>query len=131
MLKILAMTEENQKKSRILVAEDEKSVSKALMLRLTETGYDVGVAYNGEQALKALEKEKYDLLLLDLIMPKVDGFSVLESLKQKNIKIPVVILSNLSQESDIKRVKEYGVKDFFVKSYTPLAKILEIVKKYL
>ena len=74
-------------KKRILIAEDEKSMARALELKLNSAGYDTKVAYDGNQALDVLKTEKYDLVLLDLMMPAVDGFGVLEEMK-KEVIIP-------------------------------------------
>lgn len=116
---------------KILIAEDEKPMSKALEIKLGRAGYDVKAAYNGEEAIEMLKKEKFDLLLLDLIMPKKDGFDVLEEIKSKKIKTAVIVLSNLGQEEDINKAKALGAKDFFIKSDTPIAQILEHIQKIL
>src|SRR3989338_3862411 len=98
---------------KILLAEDEQAISKVLALKLVNSGYDVTTVDNGEKALAELAKNKYDLLLLDLLMPKVDGWSVLEKLKGSNLKI--IVTSNLGQEEDIKKAKALGALDFFIK----------------
>ena len=123
------MPEKNPTKGKILIAEDEMPVAKALRLKLLEGGFDAVVVNNGEQALYVLKGNKFDLVLLDLIMPIKDGFYVLEELKKTKNKTPVIVLSNLSQEADINRVKQLGAKDFYVKTYTSLSKVLEVVKK--
>jgi DNA-binding response OmpR family regulator len=115
----------------ILIIEDEKTLARALELKLLRLGFVVKVAWNGEDGIALLQKESYDLILLDLIMPKMDGFTVLEALKENKIKTPVIVLSNLSQESDVTRTREFGVKDFFIKSNTPIAAIVERVNKLL
>ena len=120
---------ETQKK--ILVAEDERPIARALELKLTAAGYSVTVVFNGEDAVSELSKNDFDLLLLDLIMPKVDGFGVLESMRVKKITVPVIVLSNLSQEEDLKRAKELGVADYFVKSDNPISEIVDHVRKAL
>jgi len=116
---------------KILIIEDEKTLARALELKLTHSGFEVKVTFNGEDGIALLQKESFDLILLDLIMPKMDGFSVLESLKEKNIKTPVMVLSNLNQQNDVKRIKEFGAKEFFIKSNTPIAIIVESVTKLL
>lgn len=116
---------------KILIAEDEKPMSKALEIKLGRAGYDVKAVYNGEEAIEMMKKEKFDLLLLDLIMPKKDGFDVLEEIKSKKIKTAVIVLSNLGQEEDINKAKALGAKDFFIKSDTPIAQILEHIQKIL
>ncbi len=110
---------------KILIIEDEKSLARALELKLTHAGFKAKIVFNGEDAIELLQKETFSLILLDLIMPKMDGFTVLAILKVKKIKTPVLVLSNLSQENDMKRAKEFGAKEFFIKSNTPIAKIVE------
>lgn len=119
------------KPKKILIIEDEKTLARALELKLARAGFEVKTVFNGEDGVALLQKETFALILLDLIMPKMDGFTVLENLKIEKIKTPVVILTNLGQEKDIKRTKEFGVKDFFVKSNTPIATIVERVIKLL
>lgn len=124
----------SKKPRKILVAEDEKPMSKALELKLTGSGYDVVVAQNGEEALEALaskDKGPFDILLLDLVMPVKDGFEVLDELKKKKNKIPVIVLSNLGQEEDEDRVRELGAKEYFVKSNTSLAEIVTAIGNLL
>lgn len=116
---------------KLLIAEDERSIAKALKLKLSLSGFEVDLANNGEEALALMKDKKFDLVLLDIMMPKMDGFSVMEEMKKNKNKTPVIILSNLSQEDDAKRAKELGAVDFFIKSNTPLADIIEKVKKFL
>src|SRR3989344_6007517 len=116
---------------KILIVEDEKPVAKALRLKLNQAGFETQEAGNGEEALAAIAKEKFDLILLDLVMPKMDGFAVLSTLKERNNQTPVVVTSNLSQEEDTRRAKEAGAKEFFVKSDVPIIEIVEHVKKML
>lgn len=117
-----------KKTATILIAEDDRSMSKALELKLKKSGLNVLTAYDGEEALNILDQGGVDLMLLDLIMPKVDGFSVLEEIKKKNIKVKIIITSNLSQEEDLQRAKEFGVSDYLVKSDTPIQDIVNKVK---
>lgn len=119
---------ETQKK-KILVLEDEKALARALELKLTHEGFDVKTASNGEDVIDFLEKDKFSLILCDMLMPKFDGFEVLQILKEKKIKIPVIVLTNLSQAEDEKRVKDLGAVDFLIKSNTPIAEVIECVKK--
>lgn len=118
-------------KKKILIIEDEKPIARALELKLSHSGYEATVANNGAEGLAYLAKNPVDLILLDVIMPTMDGFTVLETLKKKGNKTPVVMLSNLSQEEDEKRAKELGAKDFFIKSNTPLVEIVGFIKKFL
>lgn len=109
---------------RILIIEDEKPMAKALELKLTKAGFAVKVVFNGQEALSELEKESYDLLLLDLLMPGVDGWEVLAKVQAKKMK--VMVLSNLSQQEDSTKAKAMGAIDFLVKSDITLE---EVVKK--
>lgn len=114
---------------RILIVEDEKPLSHALSLKLEHEGFSVTVADNGQECISLLDKESFDVLLLDLIMPEVDGFQVLEHLQKKTSRPATFVLSNLSQHEDEVRVLELGAKKFFIKSDTPLTTIVEEVKK--
>ncbi len=113
----------------ILIVEDEKPIAKAMLLKLRSAGYEVEVAYNGEEGLDILDKKDCDLVLLDLVMPKMDGFGFLEEAKKKGNKVPVVVMSNLSQKEDLKKAKEMGAIDYFVKSDTPLSEIVKYIDK--
>lgn len=114
------------KKKRILVIEDERPLAHALELKLAHEGFEAETALTGAEGLKKALAGKYDLILLDLIMPEVDGFAVLAELKEKKIKTPVIILSNLGQEEDKAKAKDFGVVEYFVKANTP---IVDIVKR--
>jgi len=116
---------------RILIIEDEKTLARALELKLTRSGFSVSAVFNGEDGIKCAQDESFDLILLDLIMPKMDGFMVLEAFKERGVKTPVMILTNLNQENDMKRTKEFGAKEFIIKSNTPIAIIVERVTKLL
>ena len=117
-------------KIKILIAEDEKAIARAMDLKLQYEGFETKVAVDGQQALDFLQAEKFDLLILDLIMPQLDGFKVLAAMKEKNIKTPVIITSNLSQQEDIDKAKELGAFEFFIKSDTPIAQIVEKIKNF-
>lgn len=114
---------------KILIIEDEKPLARALELKLVHEGFLVESLSNGEGVVSLLEKEDVSLVICDLIMPKVDGFEVLKIIKEKNINVPVIILTNLSQAEDEKRVRALGAKEFFIKSDTPLSKIVAYVKE--
>jgi len=122
---------ENQEKSKILIVEDEKPMARALEIKLSNSGYTAKVAYDGQKALDILALEKFDVILLDLVTPRKDGFDVLKELKERGDKTPVIISSNLSQPEDIKRAKDLGARDYFVKSNTPISVVVEHVKDVL
>ncbi len=119
--------------NHILIIEDEDFLIRALEDNLTAEGYTVDIAKNGEEAVEKIEKKKPDLILLDILMPKRDGYYVLEATK-KNPKwklIPVIVLSNLGEDTAIKRALEMGADDYFVKSQHPIEEVIERVKDYL
>lgn len=116
-------------KKRILIVEDEKPLAHALALKLEHEGFDVHVASNGQDGLDLLKQQAFDVALLDLMMPVVNGFQVLEQLGQLTHQPAVFVLSNLSQHEDEERVLALGAKKFFIKSDTPLTTIVEEVKK--
>lgn len=116
-------------KKKILILEDEKPLAHALELKLTHEGFEVITTDNGEMGVSVLEKESFDLVLSDLIIPGLDGFGVLERIKSKKIKVPVIVMTNLNQEEDKKRAYDLGAVDFFVKSNSTLSEIVEGVKK--
>jgi DNA-binding response OmpR family regulator len=118
---------------KILLSEDDKFISRAYMDGLTRAGYSVVTAYDGAEALKLFASEKPDLMLLDLIMPVKNGFEVLEEIHddKKSPKIPIIVLSNLGQDSDIRKAKELDATDYLVKSNVTMKEVIEKVKSYL
>lgn len=115
----------------ILIVEDEKPLSHALEMKLKHQGFATKVVTNGQEALDALSKETFAMVLLDLIMPVIDGFGVLEEIKNKKIDVPVIVLSNLGQDEDRAKAKALGAIDYFVKANTPIAEIVSNVKQSL
>lgn len=121
-----------EKKKKILIVEDEKPMARALEIKInSDPDLEGKAVFNGGEALSVLEKEKYDLVLTDLMMPDMDGFSLLKTLKEKKIKMPIIVSSNLSQEEDISLAKSLGAADYFVKSDTPIAEVVKKIKKAL
>jgi two-component system alkaline phosphatase synthesis response regulator PhoP len=119
--------------NNVLIVEDEDFLIRALKDNLTAEGYKVDIAKDGEEAIEKIEKKKPNLILLDILMPKKDGFYVLKEIK-KNAEwklIPVIVLSNLGEDTSIKRALEMGADDYFVKSQHPIQEIIEKVKDYL
>lgn len=121
------MKEQAQKK--ILIIEDEKPLAHALELKLSHEGYLVTVTGSGQEGLDYLAKETFDLVLTDLIIPGVDGFKILETIQEKKIKTPVMVMTNLNQDEDRNRTAALGATDFFVKSNSPLSEIVQNIKK--
>jgi DNA-binding response OmpR family regulator len=125
------------KKKRILIAEDEKAIAKAIRLKLESEGFEIESVYDGVEAIQKIEEDKkvkksFDFMLLDIVMPNKNGFDVLEHLKKNKIKTPpVFVLSNLSQEEDSVKAKELGAVEFIIKSNTPLKEIISKIKSYI
>jgi len=118
---------------KVLVVDDEPLVIKALTEKLSEAGFLVFAAYDGEEALLKVERIKPDLILLDVIMPKLDGISVLKRLKAspKTMDIPVIILTNLYDDKKMIEVLRTGNTDYLVKVDFTLNDIVELVNKKL
>lgn len=118
---------------KILVVEDDRFLRKLLIDRLTEEGYLVDGAADGEEGLKKAKGEEIGLILLDLILPGIDGFEVLTRLKKdKDLeKIPVLILSNLGQKEEIEKGLKLGAVDYVIKAHFTLDEIIEKIKTIL
>lgn len=119
--------------AKILIVEDDKFLANAYRLKFTKSGFTVKLAMDGNEALKELETSSPDLIILDLIMPNKDGFSVLEDLKNstKWKTIPVIVATNLEQKEDIDKAKSLGAIDYIVKSNTTIEEIINKVKSQL
>ena len=119
--------------ARVLLAEDDRFLRKAAEARLRQRGYAVIVAIDGEEALRLARTEAPDLILLDLIMPKMQGFQVLRALKEDaaTAAIPVIVLSNLGQDRDIQQAMSDGAIAYYVKAHLSLKDLAEKVEQAL
>ncbi|KKR04151.1 MAG: Adenylate cyclase [Parcubacteria group bacterium GW2011_GWF2_39_13b] len=119
--------------SKILFVEDEPTLQKTLGDVLAKEGYDIKTASDGEEGLALAKKFKPDLMLLDLILPKKDGFTVLKEIKaDEELKyIPVIVLTNLEGTSDVEKVLELGATTYLVKANYDLGEVVERVKQAL
>ena len=119
--------------SKILFIEDEISLQTTLGGALKEVGFEIENAYDGEAGLKAAQTSKPDLILLDLILPKMDGFQVLKDLKSgsETKDIPVIVLTNLESADDVGKVIALGATTYLVKSNYELGDIVEKIKEIL
>ena len=118
----------------ILIVEDEKSLSHALEIKLRGEGFNVLIANDGEEALKVVKSEQLDLILLDIIMPRMDGFTLLELLReasQQRKSAPIIVLSNLGQQEEIDKAMALGATDYLVKANSPFPKILKTIGSIL
>ena len=104
---------------KIVVLDDEKYITQLLNIELEASGYEVKTACDGEAGLELIRAERPDLILLDLMMPKMDGFEVLQALRidMMTKNIPVIILTAKSSDRDIDRCLELGVRDYIVKPF--------------
>ena len=115
----------------IIVAEDDKFIAHAYRNALELAGYKVHMASDGDEALRLIAKYKPDLVLLDLVMPGRDGFDTLREIRVTNKKLPIIILSNLGQDSDIKQCQHYGISAYMIKSDVSMKEVLHNIRKYL
>lgn len=119
---------------RILVVDDETQLVEMLKLRLEANNYQVLCAYDGQEALDKARREKPDLIILDLMLPKIDGYKVCRMLKfdEKYKNIPIVLFTARAQEEDVKLGAEVGAEAYITKPFDPpalLAKIKELLKE--
>ncbi|KPJ56828.1 hypothetical protein AMJ49_03730 [Parcubacteria bacterium DG_74_2] len=117
---------------KILIIEDEDLLLNLLRDKLSQEGYEVSVARNGEEGLEKIKEEKPDLILLDIVMPKKGGFEVMEEMnKDKEMKsIPVIVVSNSGQPVEIDRAQKLGAKDWLIKTeFDPQEVIDKVIKQ--
>jgi len=118
---------------KILFIEDEPSLQKAVSEVFIQEGFELLSASDGEEGLKITKEEKPDLILLDLILPKKDGFEVLKELKadEKMKDIPVIVLTNLEGVGDVEKALTLGAKTYLIKANYELEDVLKLVKEHL
>ncbi len=123
----------NNKKTKILLIEDDIFLSSIYSKKFESEGFEMLIALDGEKGLKLALSKKPDLILLDLLLPGIDGFEVLRTL-QKNKetqRIPVILLTNLNQKEDIDNGLALGAADYIIKTHFMPSEIVEKVKKFL
>lgn len=118
---------------KILIVEDDKFLRELISQKLIKVGFEIITAEDGETALKIIIDNKPALVLLDLIMPGIDGFGVLTEMKknEETEKIPVIILSNLGQKEEIEKGMRLGATDFMIKAQFSPNEIVDKVKSIL
>jgi DNA-binding response OmpR family regulator len=118
---------------KILIVEDDKFLRELIARKLLAENYEPAEAKDGEEGLKKISAEKPDLVLLDLILPGIDGFEVLTEAKKDPLtaEIPVIILSNLGQKNDVDKGMELGAVDFLIKAHFTPQEIIEKIKGIL
>jgi two-component system OmpR family response regulator len=117
-------------KKKILIVEDDNFVAEVYFAKLTEMGYEAILAQNGEEGLSRLNSDKVDLILLDILMPIMDGLEMLEELKKHDEwkNIPVILLTNVGEKESIQKVREFGVKSYLIKSHFTPAEVIEKIE---
>ena len=118
---------------KILIIEDEKIICDLLERKLTREGYSVVITTNGIDGLVKMREDRPDIVLLDIIMPKMGGFEVMEEMnKDETLKdIPVIVVSNSGQPVEIDRIKKMGAKDWLIKTEFDPQEVLNKVKKQI
>ncbi len=118
---------------KILVVEDDRFLRELITQKLAREGYDVSEAVDGEDGVKKAEEEKPDAILMDLILPGIDGFEAITKIKEKPDfeNTPIIILSNLGQRDDVERGLKLGAVDFLIKAHFTPGEIIEKIEKVL
>ena len=118
---------------KILIAEDEEILLNVLQEKFEDENFKVSVARSGEEVLPLVKKIKPDIILLDILLPKINGIDVLSSLKADGdlASIPVIMLSNLSEDGKIKEALGLGAVDYMIKTQHPINEVIEKVNKYV
>jgi len=122
-----------ENKKTILVIEDDKFLRELMNQKLLREGFETEEATDGEQGIQKIKEVKPDLVLLDLILPGMDGFEVLAKIKEDPAlsAIPVIVLSNLGQKDDIERGLQLGAKDYLIKAHFTPGEVIEKIKNIL
>ena len=115
---------------KILIIEDDKFLRELIVRKLNEEDFEVSEAVDGEEGIKKIIEEKPDLILLDLILPGIDGFEVLARMKKESVlsSIPVIILSNLGQKDDVEKGLKMGAIGYLIKAHFTPGEIIEKIK---
>jgi CheY-like chemotaxis protein len=121
----------SKQQKHVLVAEDDAFLLDMMTKVISQHGVRVSSAHNGQEAIDVMNKDLPDLLLLDLLMPQVDGFAVLQHRKVKKMKFPVVVCSNLSDTTSITKCHEFDVNEYLIKSDMDDDQIWSVVEKYI
>ena len=118
---------------KILVAEDDTYLANAYRVKLTKAGFEVKNAFDGQEAINILQTFIPDLIILDIVIPKKDGFTILSEIKanEKWKNIPVILVSNLGQKEDREKGMQLGATDFFVKTDFSLNDLIQKINNIL
>ena len=121
---------DNSSKPSILLMEDEEMLASMYKTKFEKEGFKIEIASDGEAGLAKAKSTKFDVILVDIIMPKIDGFAVLKELRamEEYKKKPILMLSNLGQEEDIEKSKKLGATDYLVKANFTPSQVLEKIQ---
>lgn len=117
-----------QEKNRtVLLVEDDSPVREAALFELKKRNIPTDIAIDGEEALQKLAQKNYDVLLLDLLLPKVNGFEIIKEVRKNPTQafLKIIVMSNLGQESDIKHAIELGANEYYIKADTTIHELIE------
>ena len=114
-----------------MIIEDEEALASVLFSKFKKEGYNVSLAPDGEAGLDKINTLKPDLILLDIVMPKMNGYEVLEELHKQGSRTPVIIISNSGQNVELEKTKKLGAVDYIIKTQIDPANVIEKVKKYI
>jgi len=117
-------------RKKILIVEDDNFVTEVYSAKLTEMGYETVLAQNGEKGLEILRNDKVDMILLDILMPVMNGVEMLEEIKKNEEwkHIPVILLTNVGEKESIQKVRDMGVKNYLIKSHFTPAEVIEKIE---
>ncbi|HDQ16845.1 MAG TPA: response regulator [Candidatus Vogelbacteria bacterium] len=123
----------SENKKIVLIVEDDEFLRSLTAKRLEKESLEVMIAVDGENAMKVLSENKPDIILLDLLLPGLNGFEVLEKIKKDDSlkDIPVVVFSNLGQKEDLEKAKNLGANDYLIKANFTLDDVIAKIKNYL
>ena len=126
-------TEANTKKQTVLIVDDDEFLLEMYALKFKEEGFTVEIAETGKDALTKIESVKPDVVLLDVVLPEMDGFAVLQKMRpEKKSGLPIIVLlTNLSQKDDTERGMRLGADDYVVKAHFTPSEVVEKVRKLL
>lgn len=121
------------RKWRILLIEDDTFLSGMYIAKMSLENFEVQLAIDGKEGLEMAKKCKPDLILLDLLLPKIDGYTVLKALKKDHAlaPVPVVLLTNLNQQEDITKAMKFQIEDYLIKAHFMPSEVIEKIKKIL
>jgi CheY-like chemotaxis protein len=134
------MNKESENKKNILVVEDDPFLSDIYCTKLKETVFNVDLATNGEECLQKIKEKKYDLMILDIVLPKMDGWEILEKIREMKAageegkileELKIIILSNLGQKEEVEKGLALGADGFLIKAHYTPSQIVEEIKKIM